>query len=190
MSICTDGLDSYSRKKDKIEKAFIESFENSFIEEDDYMSMDDKFTVNTPVGTRMKLDKDTDVLKLPAGVLIRTNNSTGSYDGGVAVHTIYLTNEQYFGTNVSLEKKAQEEYMLSMEEAKAIATANATSDTVEELEETIRKAAEAGKFYVTTTVSKYDVPGIKRALDEAGYTNYTIAGIDKSDKKIITIDWL
>jgi len=80
--------------------------------------------------------------------------------------------------------------MLSMEEAKAIATANATSDTVEELEETIRKAAEAGKFYVTTTVSKYDVPGIKRALDEAGYTNYTIAGIDKSDKKIITIDWL
>jgi hypothetical protein len=54
----------------------------------------------------MKLDKDTDVLKLPAGVLIRTNNSTGSYDGGVAVHTIYLTNEQYFGTSVSLEKKA------------------------------------------------------------------------------------
>lgn len=106
MSICTDGLDSYSRKKDKIEKAFIESFENSFIEEDDYMFMDDKFTVNSPVGTRMKLDKDTDVLKLPAGVLVRTNNSTGSYDGGVAVHTIYLTNEQYFGTGVSLEKKA------------------------------------------------------------------------------------
>ena len=106
MSICTEDLDSYSRKKDKIEKAFIESFENSFIEEDDYMSMDNKFTVNTPVGTRMELDNDTDVLKLPAGVLVRTTNATGSYNGGVAVHTIYLTNEQYFGAGVSLEKKA------------------------------------------------------------------------------------
>ena len=80
--------------------------------------------------------------------------------------------------------------MLSMEEAKAIATANATSDTVDELEETIRKAAEAGKFYVTTTITKYDVPAIKKALEEAGYNKYSIAGIEKSDKRIITIDWL
>ena len=108
MSICTDGLEDYSKKvcREKIEKAFAESFENSFIEKDDYMSMNDKFTVNTPVGTRMKLDENTDVLKLPAGVLVRTNNSTGSYEGGVAVHTIYLTDEQYFGASISLEKKA------------------------------------------------------------------------------------
>ena len=106
MSICTDGLDSYSRKKEKIEKAFIESFENSFIEEDDYMTMDKKFTVNSPVGTKMKLDDNTDVLKLLVGVLIRTNKSTWNTQGGVAVHTIYLTDEQYFGTNISLEKKA------------------------------------------------------------------------------------
>lgn len=106
MSICTDGLDSYSRKKEKIEKAFIESFENSFIEEDDYMSMDEKFTVNSPVGTKLKLDNNTDVLKLPVGVLIRTDKSTCNSEGGVAVHTIYLTDEQYFGASISLEKKA------------------------------------------------------------------------------------
>lgn len=106
MSICTDGLESYSKKKEKIEKAFAESFENSFIEEDDYMSMDEKFTVNSPVGTTMKLDDNTDVIKLPVGVLIRTDKSTWNSQGGVAVHTIYLTDEQYFGTSISLEKKA------------------------------------------------------------------------------------
>jgi hypothetical protein len=71
----------------------------------------DEFTRNSPVGTKMKLNKDTDVLKLPAtdvlklpaGVLIRTYKSTGSYDGGVSVHTIYLTDDQYFGAR---EKKA------------------------------------------------------------------------------------
>lgn len=106
MSICTDGLESYSRKKEKIEKAFAESFENDFIEEDDYMSMDEKFTINSPVGTTMKLDDNTDVIKLPVGVLIRTDKSTRNALGGVAVHTVYLTNEQYFGASVSLEKKA------------------------------------------------------------------------------------
>lgn len=80
--------------------------------------------------------------------------------------------------------------MLSKEEANAIATANATSYAVEDLEEAIRKAAEAGKFYVTITISKYDVPGLTRALNEAGYSKYSFAGIDKSDKKIITVDWL
>ena len=80
--------------------------------------------------------------------------------------------------------------MLSKEEANAIATANATSYTVEDLEEAIRKAAEAGKFYVTITISKYDVPALTRSLNEAGYIKYIFAEIDKSDKRILTVDWL
>ena len=100
MSICTDNFD-------EIDEAFANSFENDFIEEDDYMSIDKKFTINSPVGTKMKLDDNTDVLKLPAGVLVRTDKSSWSSGGvSVAVHTIYLTDEQYFGASISLEKRA------------------------------------------------------------------------------------
>ena len=63
----------------------------------------DEFTRNSPVGTKMKLDGKTSVLKLPNGVLIRTHKSAGDEEGGVAVHTIYLTDDQYFG---ACEKKA------------------------------------------------------------------------------------
>ena len=97
MSICTDNFD-------EIDEAFAKSFENDFIEEDNYMSRDKNFTVDSPVGTQIQLDDYTDVLKLPAGVLIRTDKS--NYKGGAAVHTIYLTDEQYFGASISLEKKA------------------------------------------------------------------------------------
>ena len=98
MSICTDGIDSYSKKREKIEKAFIESFDKG----DGHMSMNE-FTVNSTVSTKVTLDDNTDVLKLPAGVLVRTKKWS---TGGVAVHTVYLTDEQYFGSHVSLEKKA------------------------------------------------------------------------------------
>jgi hypothetical protein len=63
----------------------------------------DEFTRNSPVGTKMKLDGHTNVLKLPNGVLVRTHKSAGDFEGGVAVHTIYLTDDQYFGAR---EKKA------------------------------------------------------------------------------------
>ena len=52
---------------------------------------------DSKVGTFCRLDEYTDVLKLPRGVLVRTFYSSADYNGGYSTHTVYLSDDEYFG---------------------------------------------------------------------------------------------
>ena len=52
--------------------------------------MDEELTRDSAVGTVQKLDSNSDVVRLPKGVIIR------SWVRGGGMHSIYLTDNDYF----------------------------------------------------------------------------------------------
>ena len=52
--------------------------------------MDEELTRDSAVGTVQKLDSNSDVVKLPKGVIVR------SWVRGGGMHSIYLTDNDYF----------------------------------------------------------------------------------------------
>ena len=49
------------------------------------------------IGEVYKLDDMTSIIKLPRGVLIRSTVATHSIEGGVSIHTLYLSHTDFFG---------------------------------------------------------------------------------------------
>ena len=60
------------------------------MDEDMDDDMDEELTRDSAVGTVQKLDSNSDVVRLPKGVIIR------SWVRGGGMHSIYLTDNDYF----------------------------------------------------------------------------------------------
>ena len=55
------------------------------------------FNRTSKIGEVCRLDEKTDVIKLPKGVLIRTCAAKRTVDSGISIHTVYLSDNEYFG---------------------------------------------------------------------------------------------